>query len=291
MNFVILVFVLAALAQQGPHSPDLDRRIERQVRAYSQAPADAHILIGGRSPSIFTGYENLPVTIEANGVKKTLNFLIAKDGSRLLYLTEIDLKEDPYVRNIRRIDVNGRPWRGAEHGKVSIIVYDDFQCPFCARMYVTLMNEVMVHYRDSVKIIMKDFPILDAHSWAMRAAIDAHCLAAQDARAYWDFSDYAHTHQAEVSARVKSDPTQMDVLAREVAKRHNLNSQPLEACLTRQDPSLVESSLAEGKSLGIGATPTVFVNGQEAEGVLTPEQLRAMVDRALSEAPAPNPGP
>src|SRR5215831_12098048 len=89
------VFVLTAAAQQNSISPELARRIERQVRTYTEAPPDARVTIGARSPSKFPGYDNLPVTIESGTVKKPVNFLIAADGSKLLYMTEIDLREDP----------------------------------------------------------------------------------------------------------------------------------------------------------------------------------------------------
>lgn len=289
-------FLLSAviMAQQVSTSPELQRRIERQVRAYTEAPPDAIISMGARSPSKFAGYDDLPVSIEANGVKKTVNFLLARDGSKLLYVTEIDLNEDPYAHNMRRIDVTGRPWRGAENAKVSVVVYDDFQCPFCAKMYVTLMNEVMVHYRDRVKVVMKDFPIVDAHPWAMRAAIDAHCLADRDLNAYWEFSDYVHTHQQDVSAKVKAsggnDLTAVDALAREIAQKHSVKPDALQACVLQQDPAKVEASLQEGKALGVSATPTMFVNGQEVEGGLTDEQLRVMLDRALADAKASQSG-
>lgn len=288
-RFLCLLFLGAAMmAQQASSPPELDRRIERQVRAYTEAPPEATILLGVRSPSKFAGYDDLPITIEANGVKKTVNFLLARDGSKLLYITEINLNEDPYAQNMRRIDVSGRPWRGAENAKVSVVVYDDFQCHFCAKMYVTLMNEVMVHYRDRVKIVMKDFPIVDAHPWAMRAAIDSHCLADQDLNAYWDFADYVHTHQQDVSARVKAggsnDLTAVDAVAREIAQKHSVTTEALQACLLRQDPSKVDASRQEGKELGVSATPTMFVNGQEVEGGITDQQLRTMLDRALTDA-------
>ena len=276
---------------QQTATPDLNQRIERQVRAYTEAPPTAQITIGARTPSHFTGYDNLPVTVEANGNKKPINFLIAKDGSKLLYITEIDLREDPYAANMSKIDTRGRPFRGAENGAVTLVVYDDFECPFCARMYITVMNEVMTHYRDRVKIVMKDFPILDAHPWAMRAAVDAHCLADQDLAAYWDFSDYVHTHQQEVSAKVIKTPgsidaAALDAMAKELAAKHQLKPEVLQACITAQDETKVRSSLEEGKSLGVSATPTMFVNGQEVDGVQTVETLRMVLDRALSEAHA-----
>src|SRR5690242_1195975 len=128
LSFVFLSAILMA-QQFAPLTPELQRRIERQVRAYTEVPPDARISLGSRSASNFTGYDNLPVTIEGNGTKRSLNFLLAKDGSKLLYMTEINLNEDPYARNMRRIDLTGRPWRGAQDANVSVVVYDDFECP------------------------------------------------------------------------------------------------------------------------------------------------------------------
>jgi protein-disulfide isomerase len=287
-----LLLLLSGIAfTQVPKAADLNQRIERQVRAYTEAPPNAQVTIGARTPSNFAGYENLPVTIEANGIRKPVNFLIAKDGSKLLYVTEIDLREDPYVANMRKIDTRGRPFRGAANAPVTLVVYDDFECPFCSRMYVTLMNEVMNNYRDRVKIVIKDFPILDAHPWAMRAAVDAHCLADQDLAAYWDFSDYVHTRQQEVSAKVIKAPGQidaaaLDAIAKDSGAKHQVRGDALQACIAAQDESRVHSSLAEGKSLGVSATPTMFVNGQEVEGVLTVETLRLLLDHAVKEAAA-----
>jgi protein-disulfide isomerase len=80
--------------------------------------------------------------------------------------------------------------------------------------------------------------------------------------------------------------TQMDALAREIGQKDGLKTDALQACLALQDPAKVESSMAEGKSLGVSATPTMFINGQEVEGGLTDEQLRLMLDRALNETAA-----
>ncbi|HWZ45366.1 MAG TPA: thioredoxin domain-containing protein [Candidatus Saccharimonadales bacterium] len=277
-----------AAQQPGAAESDLDRRIERQVRAYAEAPPDAKVLLGVRTPSNFPGYDNLPVSIEQGSIRKAVNFLISKDGKKMLYLTEMDLTQDPYARNMSRINLAGQPWRGSEKDAVTVVVYDDFQCPFCARMYVTLFNEVLNRYRGRVKVVIKDFPLVDAHPWAMRAAVDAHCLAGESLPAYWEASDYIHTHQQEVSSRVNAngakDLRAMDALLTEFGQKHSVNSEKLQACIAKQDTTSVETSISEARSLGVSATPTLFVNGQEFEGVLSPENLRLVLDRALSEA-------
>jgi protein-disulfide isomerase len=286
-SFLLFGLVVPLLGQSSL-PPVLARRIERQVRAYAETPPEATVTLGDRSPSSLNGYDNLPVKIEANGVRKTVNFLLAKDGSKLVYLTELDLKEDPYAKNMSRIDLTGRPFRGPANAPATVVVYDDFECPFCARMYVSLINEAMNQYRGRVKVVMKDFPLVEAHPWAMRAAVDAHCLADQSLPAYWDFSDYVHTHQPEVLEKFKAasngGPAAIDAFAKQIGEKRALKSDQLQTCLARQDQSQVESSMAEGKSLGVSATPTLFVNGQEVEGILSDESLRALLDRTLQEA-------
>lgn len=286
-DLFLLVTPMAAQANSSAQT-ELNRRIERQVRAYAEAPPDAQLTLGNRTPSSFNGYDNLPVTIEQKGASKTFDFLLSKDGKKLLYMKEFDLTEDPYAKVMHKIDLSGRPIRGAEHAAVTMVVYDDYQCPFCAQMYVNLVNEVMNRYRDYVRIIVKDFPIVDAHPWAMRAAIDSQCLAQQNFAAYWDFSDYVHTHQQEVNSKFKEHtgdtPYALDTLAAETGQRHGANAAALQACLAQQDKVSVETSMAEARSLGVSATPTMFVNGEEVEGVLSDVSLRLLIDRAIKES-------
>jgi protein-disulfide isomerase len=82
------------------------------------------------------------------------------------------------------------------------------------------------------------------------------------------------------------DTAAMDAIAKDSAAKHSVKPDLLQACIAAQDQSKVLASLAEGKSLGVSATPTMFVNGQEVEGIQTVETLRLVLDRALSEAKA-----
>jgi protein-disulfide isomerase len=289
---ILVSFVFAAslsLMAQQTSSNQINRRIERRVRAYAEAPPEAKITLGARDASNFAGYDKLPVDIEANGDKKTFNFLVAKDGSKLLYVREFDLSEDPYTKVMRKIDLRDRPIRGAQDAKVTIVIYDDYQCPFCARSYVTVMNEVMTKYRDRARVIIKDFPLTETHPWALRAAVDSTCIAQNSPAAYWQFSDYVHTHQQEINSKLKPGEADkavsaLDDLALKTAERNGVEATKLQTCLAAQIAVTVQASLAEGKSLGVSATPTMFVNGEEFEGVLTPNQIDAALERALREA-------
>ena len=98
-----------------------------------------------------------------------------------------------------KIDTTGRPTRGAKASKVVVVNFDDFECPYCSRMHQTLFPEILKEYGDRITFIYKDYPLVEIHPWAMHAAIDANCLAAQNNDAYWDFADYIHSNQREIS--------------------------------------------------------------------------------------------
>ena len=58
----------------------------------------------------------------------------------------------------------------------------------------------MQKYGDQVLLhLQRDNPLTEIHPWAMHAAVDAGCLAQQDASAYWTFIDYVQSHGQEVS--------------------------------------------------------------------------------------------
>src|SRR5207248_11577787 len=131
-------------------------------------------------------------------------FLLSKDNKALVRFTKMDLTSDPYSELMKKIDTSGRPVRGNKDAKVTIVNYDDFECPFCSRMHQTLFPDVFKAYSDRVKIVYKDFPLAEIHPWATHAAVDANCLAAQNNDAYWDFADYVHGNQKAISGPEKS---------------------------------------------------------------------------------------
>ena len=122
-------------------------------------------------------------------------FLLSKDGKTLIRFTKLDLTKDTYAETMNKISLADRPVRGNPDAKVTIVNFDDFECPFCARMHTTLMTEILPQYKDKIKIVYKDYPLLQMHPWAQRAANDANCLAKESGTAYWQLADYLHANQ------------------------------------------------------------------------------------------------
>ncbi len=290
-SFVLLLMVcLGCVAQSA--SPDLNKKIERQVRSYYKVPAEVHVIVGVPTPSTdFPSYDSLIVTVDGGERKQDITFLVSKDRSSLIRMTKFDLSKDPFTETMSKIDVSGRPTRGIKASKVVVVNFDDFECPFCSRMHQNLFPEILKEYGDRVTFVYKDYPLAEIHPWAIHAAVDANCLASQNSDAYWDFADYIHANQHEVSnektpgARLEA----LDKLTMLQGQKHNLDVVKLQSCIKAQDESVVKASMKEAERVGVEATPTLFINGEKIDGAVPVSELRASLDRALKDANLPVP--
>jgi protein-disulfide isomerase len=288
--FLLLVVCLGCVAQSA--SPDLNKKIERQVRSYYKVPAEVHVLVGVPAPSSeFPNYDSLIVTIDGGERKQDLTFLVSKDHSSMIRMTKFDLSKDPFAETMSKIDISGRPTRGVKTSKVVVINFDDFECPFCSRMHQTLFPEILKEYGDRVTFVYKDYPLVEIHPWATHAAVDANCLASQNSDAYWDFADYIHANQREVSnektpgARLEA----LDKLTLLQGQKHSLDVMKLQSCVKAQNESAVKASMKQAETVGVEATPTLFINGEKIDGAVPASEVRAALDRALKDADLPVP--
>ncbi|HWR15797.1 MAG TPA: thioredoxin domain-containing protein [Terriglobales bacterium] len=283
----LLVCVGCAAQSSTPSNADLDRKVERQIRAHFSVPAQVGIDVTGRKPSTeFPAFDALTVTFSVGDKKQDQEFLISKDGKQLIRMSKIDLTKDPYAETMSKIDISGRPVRGNKNAKVTIVNYDDFQCPFCARMHDTLTQQVLKQYGDKVKVVYKDYPLVEIHPWAKRAAVDANCLGQLKESAYWDFADALHANARSISQKQGADAqrAEVDRLVMEEGKKAGVNTSELQACVSAQKEDKVLASMAEAEALGVSSTPTLFINGQKLEGAVPAQEVKSVIDRALADA-------
>jgi protein-disulfide isomerase len=293
-SFVILLLICLGCSAQAPPSStpasaspsDITRVVERQVRAHYSLPPDVKVVLGALRSSEFANYDALTVTFVSPNKKQDFEFLLSRDHKTLVRLTKLDLTSDPYAAVMKKIDVSGRPTRGNKDAKVTVVNYDDFECPFCSRMHSTLFPGLFKEYGDRVVFIYKDYPLEEIHPWAVHAAVNANCLAAQNGDAYWDYADYLHGNQRAISAEKGHDGqnAELDKLATLQAEKHNLDVPKLQACVKEQDEKAVRASMHEGENVGVDATPAMFVNGQKLDGAVPAEEIRLALDRALQDA-------
>ena len=261
----------------------LNRRIEVLVRSQFEVPPNVDLIIGATSKSEFPGFENLPITFASKGKQTVVNFLLSSDGNTVARLEKFDISHSP----ADTITIQNRPMRGTQDAKVTIVNFDDLECPYCARMHEQLFPATLDRYKGLVKFYYKDYPLVEIHPWALHAAVNADCLADQSGDAYWRFVDYVHSHGDEVTGTAHDVPQALktlDRLAHEEGVRSKVDVTKLDACIAKQDDSVVRASMKLGDGLGITGTPTLFINGERISGALPQDELWIAIDRALREA-------
>src|SRR6516225_4796340 len=246
---ILLLICLGCVAQSAP--PDLARKIEHQVRSYYSLPPEVKVTVGAITPaSDVPGYDSVTVKLDqGEGKQKDYFFLISKDRNTMLRMTKFDLSKDPYADLMSKIDVTGRPSRGAKGAKVVVVNFDDFECPFCSRMHQTLFPQIFKEYGDRVTFVYKDYPLVEIHPWAIHAAVNANCLAQQNNDAYWDFADYIHANQKQVNGEhgQEAQTAALDKITLLQGQQHNLDTAKLQACIKAQKDDSIQASMKQGE--------------------------------------------
>jgi len=84
----------------------------------------------------------------------------------------------------KELDVKNMVAEGAKNGKVTIVEFSDFQCPFCIRAYPTV-RQILSEYKNDVKLYYKQFPLVQIHPNAQKAAEASLCAA--DQGKFWEW--------------------------------------------------------------------------------------------------------
>jgi protein-disulfide isomerase len=166
------------------------------------------------------------------------------------------------------------PVRGTRLALVTIVVFSDFQCPFCSRLATTL-ERVTETYGDDVRIVFKHDP-LPFHEHARLAAdVGAAVFALKGSEAFWRYHDMAFRRQQLMSA---------DTI-RTWAVAAGADSREIEEGIARKKwGEKVERDLAVAKRLGVNGTPASFVNGVSLTGAQPFEKFKDVIDAELAKA-------
>ena len=161
------------------------------------------------------------------------------------------------------------PASGPAGAPVEIVMYSDFQCPFCAKVGGTI-ERLKQKYADRIRVVFRDFPLTSLHPQAEQAAIAARC--AHEQGRFWEFHDRLFAHQRDVTpARLEEYATLVGLdLERFAACRANPRTQ-----------TIVTANRASGERLGITGTPAFFINGRFVTGAQPDEVFQRVIDEEL----------
>ena len=161
--------------------------------------------------------------------------------------------------------IEGLPVRGNKDGKITIIEFSDFQCPYCTRG-ATTVKQILEKYPNDVKFVFKHFP-LGFHPWAKPAAIAANCAANQNEDAFWTLHDKYFEDQKALN------PGNVLAKSKEYLADAGLDMDKWSNCAENQESeeykteaAAVDADMAFGQKMGVTGTPGFFVNGRFLNG-------------------------
>lgn len=160
--------------------------------------------------------------------------------------------------------------RGNPQAKVALIVYSDFECPFCAR-HAETMGEVLKKYQNQVLYAFRHFP-LSFHQEAQKAAEAAECAGEQGK--FWEMHDLIFSANRSGEMNIAKWI--------EGAKKLGLKSEQFKSCLeSGKYASRVGADLQGGLAAGVEGTPATFINARLISGAVPLEQLEQIIESLL----------
>jgi protein-disulfide isomerase len=154
---------------------------------------------------------------------------------------------------VYNIPVGSSPVKGKKDARVTVVVFSDYQCPYCSKLEPTL-NQVSAAYPKDVKMVFKDFP-LSFHQHAKSAAKAAR--AAGEQGKFWEMHDLVFENNTRLG----------DDLYKELAGKLQLNEAKFLADYnSNKYDALIQQDILLGQNSGVGGTPTLFMNGKRMQG-------------------------
>ncbi len=173
---------------------------------------------------------------------------------------------------IRKIDVPAdSPAKGAKVAKVNIVLWSDFQCPFCSRVVPT-MKQIEETYGKEVKMVFRHQP-LPFHNNAKIAAEAS--MAANEQGKFWPMHDKMFANQGAL------DRQALEGYAKEIGLDMGKFKNALD---TNKFAARVEADSAAGNAVGANGTPTFFINGREFVGAQPFEAFKPIIDEEIAKA-------
>lgn len=170
----------------------------------------------------------------------------------------------------RPLSLEGATVVGSRTAKVGLLVYTDFQCPFCKTLAQDIVPFVRQQYveKGQVLLVLRHLPIARIHPFAFRAAEAAVCADRQGK--FLSLHDALFQHQKELSEeRIAA-----------LAGQSGLDDDIFAECMGGKAADSVKHDLASAQQLGITGTPTVFLGRFTSSGQLSVS--RSVVGNKLS---------
>ena len=174
---------------------------------------------------------------------------------------------------VYKADATDAPSRGATDALVTVVMFSDYQCPFCSKVEPTLAK-LLEDYEGKLRVVWRDLP-LSFHKDAMPAAIAAREAGRQGK--FWEMHDLLFKNQRQL------DRASLEKYAGELS----LDMTKFKAALDGQtDKAKIQADVAMGNKIGARGTPAFFINGRSLSGAQPYDNFKALVEEELKKAEA-----
>ena len=273
---IMLVSLVIGLAVSASTHAEVEMTIARNL-TLEETPVDTAMSIGGKYLFVLTDKGKVQVyTLDGKlsgtiPVDKSVDSIKPGPGEEILFLVSskkrtVQLAVLDFVQDINSA---GSPFKGAADAPVTIVLFTDFQCPYCARI-VPVLNQVLEKNQGKVKLVFKNFP-LSTHQYARKAA--AAALAAGKQGKFWEYHDRLFQNYNRLN----------DQILQEQAQQLGLDMQKFEKDMN--DPQIsqvINQDLQDGAKAGVRGTPTIYVNGALLRNNSL-EGMQAAIDKELEK--------
>jgi protein-disulfide isomerase/uncharacterized membrane protein/rhodanese-related sulfurtransferase len=153
---------------------------------------------------------------------------------------------------------------------VTLVEFGDFECPSCG-LSEEAVRQVRAQHGERIRFVFRQFPLSKIHPQAEKAAEASECAAEQGK--FWEAVEKLYVEQADLS---------VDALKR-YARELGLDQSRFNQCLdSGETASCVNQDLADGRALGVRATPTFFIGQKRIEGALELAQFSQLIEQELA---------
>jgi len=166
-------------------------------------------------------------------------------------------------------------WKGEANALVTMVVFSEFQCPFCKKVEPAL-QQLAKDYAGKIRVVFKHNP-LPFHKDAVPASNAAIC--AQEQGKFWEMHDKLFENQQALQ------PADFDNYAGQIG----LDAAKFKACMT-DAPTKFKDRIAKDQDLAgkvtARGTPNTFINGRKVTGAKPVEEFKTIVDEEIKRAEA-----
>jgi len=178
---------------------------------------------------------------------------------------------------------DGSSFKPPAGSKVAVVVFEDLECPTCARDYPIVWNVANAHH---IPVVLHDFPLRN-HPWSFEAAVYARFFDTRSLDLGNKFRGYIYQNQPQITP---------DNLRQWTQKFADDNKVPLPFAVDPQGKlkEKIQADYQLGLQISIQHTPTIFVIGDAGPAtpyveVDDPTQLTQIVEDMQKKADAATP--